>query len=117
MITGAIISIVGSVGLLLSFLIYAWYTLQIIPKIMIPLFLVAIPLVCSIAMILSNSATTIRTLAYVALVYPAILLFGTGTYITACALVMGFTSIPIVIVLLFIFALLTFSGTIVSVVR
>lgn len=104
--TGVIVSIIGSTCLLVAIFVYAWYTLQLIPAVMIPATLVLIPLLCSIALWGVHS----KTLAYVALVYPIILLFGTGVYITACTLVMGLNSIPLVIFLLFLCSLVTFVG-------
>ena len=109
---GAIISIVGSSGLLLSFVIYAWYTLQLVPKLMVPLLLVFIPLVCSIAILITRNKSVVKTLACVALVYPVIVLFGSGVYITASGLIQGLNSIPAVIVLLFLFSLISFSGSV-----
>lgn len=106
--TGIYLSISGSAALLAAIFLYAWYTLQLIPAILIPASLVLIPLICSTALLFTTKYS--KVLAYTALCYPAILLFGTGVYITACALVMGFNSIPLVIFLLFLCSLITFVG-------
>ena len=114
---GAIISIVGTAGLILSFVIYSWYTLQLIPKLLLWLLLVIIPLVCAIAILSTNNIPLTKILATIGIVYPSFVLLCTGIYITACALVMGINSIPFPIFLLFLSSLLSFTGSIVTLVQ
>jgi hypothetical protein len=114
---GALINIIGSLGMLIGIIWYVLYRMQVSPKLIIPIILIFISLVCSAIVLTLTNRTVIMTLSYVALIYPVIMLFTVGTIITGSIFTQGLHSIEIPMLILLLFSIIASAGSVTTLIR
>jgi len=113
---GAIINIVGSLGMIVSIIVFTAHRFQLHAKILMPILFPIISIILSSFVIAREDPVLIVTLSSIAMVYPIFVLLGMGSLLLVLAFMQGINSIQIPLFFLVLSGLVAFSGSVASIV-